>query len=255
MRSGSVVVLVIALAACTASAEMILFQDSFDTFSLGTTWQATAWGGATGAPDVKLLGGQSHGGELTLDMGSGNDNAEFKGIETVSSIPIDGMVSLTLDVRTTAANAHLPIEATLLGESGDWAQMYYTYTAWTNNYSDSAGNSDALGSWPSGMTPGTYRRFVITADLAGVTAEVYDQTDTLRWSQSFTSFNLSDLGDSVDVLLRQQKGLIEPPDGHYAPLVYVDQVTLTGYTPEPTTLTLLALGGLGLAVRRRRARN
>ena len=248
MRTGSVVVLVIALAACTASAEMILFQEDFNTFSLGTTWQATAWDGATGAPNV-LTGGVNHGGPITLQMASTTGSTAMKGIETIIPVSIDGMVSVTLDVRTTAANVNndTSIEATFLGESGDWAQMYYTYTAWTNHYEDSEGNSDSFGLWPSNMAPGNYRRFVITADLAGVTAEVYDQTDTLRWTQSFTNFNLSDLGDSVDIVLRQ--------DDYLGPIVFVDYVSVSGYTPEPTTLTLLALGGLGLAVRRRRARN
>ena len=253
MRTLSIAILMTALATSPASAGTVsLFQDDFDTFSLGTAWQATSWDGgvsgenATGVPDVTLAGGVTRSGAVTLEMASGTNDlgVEFKGIETIDSIPTTGVFSLTLDVRTTGANSHMPIEAALVGSSGEWMKMYYTYAAWKSNYDDSAGNHDDWGSWSSGTTPGEYRRWVMTIDDLGVTSEIYDASDTLRNTWTFTGLTLADLGSTAKLVLRQQLGGTPASPGTAAPRVWVDYVSLIADVPEPGTFVLLAAGGL-----------
>ncbi len=262
MRTLTMAALITVVATSAASGTTVtLFQDDFNSFALGTTWQATTWDGgvsgenATGAPDASLVGGVNHGGPITLQMGSlgdANTTAEFKGVETIASFPITNPFPLTLDVRTTAANTHMPIEVGLLGSSGEWMKMFYTYSAWTNNFLDSAGDSDSYGLWPSGMTPGAYRRWVMTVDDSGVTALVYDASDTLRWSDTFSGLKLADLGSTATLVLRQQKGGSTASPGTTAPTAWVDSVTLTANVPEPSTIILAALGLLGLMFRPRK---
>ena len=268
MRTLSIAILMTALATSPASAGTVsLFQDDFDTFSLGTAWQATSWDGgiagqnATGVPDVTLAGGVTHGGAVTLEMASGTNDlsVEFKGIETIGSIPITDVFSVTLDVRTTGANSHMPIEAALVGSSGEWMKMYYTYSAWTSNYDDSAGNHDDWGSWYSGTDPGAYRRWDMTIDDLGVTSQIFDAGDTLRNTWTFTGLTLADLGSTAKLVLRQQLGGTPASPGTAAPRVWVDYVSLIADGAEPGTFVLLAAGGLytigyGWGRRRRRRR-
>jgi MYXO-CTERM domain-containing protein len=245
MRKAVLLLLVLAAACAAAMAQPIeLFHDGFDTFALGTTWQATDWGGTPGAPNV-LIGGEAHSGPVTLHMASTSGTGTMRGIETAGTIDITGMVSLTLDVRTTAANTNntTPVEVSLLGETGEWMRQYYTYTAWTNHYDDSSGNHSAWGQWYSGMQPQYFRRYVKTVDLDGTHAQVYDETGALRWSQSYSGLTIHDLGSAADIVIRQHDAA--------NPHIWVDYATLSGYTPEPATLTLLALGGLGLLRRRK----
>ena len=258
MRVLCLVLLASVVVTGTAAADAILLEDGFNTFSLGTAWQATSWDGgtagenATGAPDVSLLGGVSHGGAVTLQMGSDGAPPEWKGIETIAAITAPGGASaLTLNVRTTAANAHLPIEVGLLGESGEWVKMYYTYNAWTTNYSDSDGNTASWGSWYSRTAPGSFRRWEMTIGVAGVVANIYDDLDVLRNTWTFAGPTLADFGSTVDVVLRQQRAGLDP--GSFPPTVYVDSVRVSS-VPEPATLSLLAFGGLGILARRRRTR-
>lgn len=255
MRTLIMAALIAAVAVGTASAATVTrFQDDFNTFTLGTSWQATSWDGgvagqnSTGAPNVTLTGGVTHGSAVTLEMASGtnNTNVEFKGIETITPIPITGLVSLTLDVRTTAGNSHMPIEVGLLGSSGEWMKMYYTYTAWTTNYDDSDGNHDAWGHWHSGTAPSEFRRWVMTIDDLGVTAEIFDASDTLRNTWTYPGLTLADLGNTATLVLRQQLGGTPASPGTAAPRVWVDSVTLTAVVPEPATAILFGCGVLGL---------
>lgn len=253
MRSLTLAILLSAATATAASAGTVVgFQDDFDSFALGTDWQATSWQGAVGVPDVTLAGGVNHNGPITLQMGSSQDDGEFRGIETIDSIPVSNVLSLTLDVRTTAANAHMPIEAALVGSSGEWVNMFYTYTAWTSNVTDSAGDSASWGQWYGGTQPQYYRRWVMTLDDIGLLAQVFDEPGTLRWSQTFTGLTLGDLGGTAKIVLRQQEGGVSP--GTAAPTVWVDYVALTGLVPEPSTFALAAFGLLGLAFWGRRRR-
>jgi hypothetical protein len=237
--------LLLAIPSPSAVGDVVLLQDNFDSFALGTTWQGTTWQGATGAPDGVLAGGVTQNGAVALRMNSVTGISDWKGIETIAPISLAGMRSITLDVRTTADNINnaSPIEVTLLGDSGKWMKFYYTYTAWQNNYLDSDGHTGVLGSWPSGMDPYQYRRWIFQVADGGVAVSVRDKDDVLRWGPtSFSSPSLSGLGSSVDIVLRQNKNL--------GSNIYVDYVTLTGTVPEPSTLVMaIGIGVTGLLAR------
>jgi hypothetical protein len=222
MKSQTVIAtgIVLLLAALTAdpckAGTISLFQDDFNSFSLGSAWQATAWQGATGAPST-LIGGVNSGGAITLQMGSSTTSTEWKGIETISAIPVGNVMSLILNARTTGSTTGLNashIEVTLRGSSGAWMKAYYTYEGWTNNYLDSDGNIGTFGLWPTPLLyPANYRRWTFAVDPLGVTASVIDDAGTVRWSQTYSSFTLDDLGSSVSIVLRQ--------DGFNSPTVCI----------------------------------
>lgn len=240
--------------ACASQAQAVmLFDDDFSTFSLGTTWQATSFDGATGAPDVAL----SSNGTL-LEMQSGTDNADYRGIETIASISTNYILSFTLDGRVDVLNtgsdaSPAAIELILAGSSGAWvkASASQNTTAgpdWSDDYADSAGNTAGSGSFAH--SPVTQlRRFVLSVDGTGVGLTVYNEDDSLNaFSASFANLTLGDFGDSVDIVLRQLK-----VSGGNNARGRVDFVTLSATTmPEPGTLWCTALGAAVLLGRRRR---
>jgi len=241
MRTPSFCACVLAVASSVAVGGRI-FQDDFDTFALGATWQGTTWGGTSGAPTT-LIGGASYNGAIALEV-AGTGSGAMRGIELINPLDVTGALSLTLDVRTSASNFSYPVEVSLRGETGAWMRMFYTYTAWTNNYDDSSGNAVSWGGWFGGMQPDYYRRYFMNVTDTGVDVAIYDEPGNLRWAQSFGGLSVSDFGNSVDVAIRQL-------DDHWATRIWVDYVSVSAVTPEPTTLTLLGLG-LAAMVRRRR---
>ncbi|QEG22894.1 PEP-CTERM sorting domain-containing protein [Mariniblastus fucicola] len=74
----------------------------------------------------------------------------------------------------------------------------------------------------------------------------YDQSLT-----GLADFTLAD-GESVEFLLDFVKDSTQGPSGHHT---YIDNFAITGSVsavPEPTSLAILGLAGLGLAIRRRK---
>ena len=183
-------------------------------------YRVTAWDGgvagqnATGVPDVVLTANVDHDGAATLQMTSSTNNAsaEFKGIETVAAIPTNGILSLTLDVRTTAGNSQDR------GRFGRVDEDVLHDTAWTEELRRRITD---WGDWHSGTRYDEYRRWVMTIDGTGI-AEIYDAGDTLRETWSFTGLTLADLGTTASVVLRQQLGGDFASPGTAAPTVWVD---------------------------------
>jgi hypothetical protein len=245
---------VVCLAANSATAVTIL-DDEFSSFSLGTTWKAASVLGATGEPDVTL---SSDGNFLT--MVSGSDNSDFRGIETIASIPTASYTSITLDARVKpgafgVSDSSRMIEVTLSGSSGAWVSAFASGNTapgpdWSDDYADSAGNSATTGSFAH-CAPlcDSFRRFILSIDGSGVALEVRNEDDTVHsFNPSFSNLTLSDFGSDITIALRHLKVLGGNNAGGLVDRVAVNAILV----PEPSTALLLASGLVAMAAGRRR---
>ena len=93
LRIALVLFAVLAWTVPHATAET-LFEDEFEFFELGETWQEHG----AGAPDLGLDVGFADDSEV-LQMSSSNFADEFRGIETISPISLVGLSDLTVDAH------------------------------------------------------------------------------------------------------------------------------------------------------------
>ncbi len=257
----SVVAVLVALGAvvclpAVATAETILLQDNFTSFSLGTTWQATSFGGATGVPqrlEVVDHAAATDGKSLELGSDSTLTPDEWRGIETSNAFAIAaGTTSVDLGARVEVdhdGESLASFELTLLGSSGKWASMRGTANPgaydtgddttydWVMIYADSEGNSAMSPRWHSNFE--FLRDWNLAVDGNGVMATVWNPDHlTKAWDTSVSNLILSDFGTDVRVVFRQ---LTEPAGASSQWIrAQVDEVALT-VVPEPSAATLLAV--------------
>ncbi|MEX2170838.1 MAG: PEP-CTERM sorting domain-containing protein [Pirellulales bacterium] len=232
----------------------IVLDEPFDSFVLGTTWQATP----AGAPN-ETLAFVNDGTTTYLHMASIGAVSEFRGIETIAPISLAGVASLVVDVRLRPINeggngTPSAAEVAVLGASGEFSRAVasspYSPGAWADSYIDSDGTNvkTDFAHCASGGCD-SYRRFVLTIDGAGTSMAAYNADGSLNaFSASNPALTLASYGSEVDIALRQMQVANE-----VAARGFFDSVTVsTTAIPEPTGMMLLGLGALGLFVLRRR---
>lgn len=105
----------------SASAGTVL-DDQFDSFVLGTTWQATG----AGVPS-DYLAFENNGTDKYLHMGSIGAVNEFRGVEAIAPISLAGVAQLVVDVRLRPINqggigTPSAAEVAVLGASGAFSR-------------------------------------------------------------------------------------------------------------------------------------
>ena len=128
MLRAMILVSGVLLASIPVSGET-LFQDEFEFFELGETWEEHE----AGAPDLSLSVIVVDGVEI-LQMHSSNLEDEFRGIETFESISLAGFSSITVDTRLRPINmgelgAVSSAEVAIIGSSGDYIRAFASNNA------------------------------------------------------------------------------------------------------------------------------
>ena len=193
-----------------------LFEDEFEFFELGETWQEHG----AGAPDVGLDVGFADESEV-LQMTSSGSADEFRGIEMISPISLLGLGDLTIDARLRPINQGVEgsiaaAEIALIGQTGEIVRAFASNNAgpdpesandWADHYEDSKGNIATSGPWPHcDAACDGIRNFVLSVTRDGTTIQAFDDLDDPdfpTWETSFDDFTLSDLGSSFKIALRQ----------------------------------------------------
>lgn len=216
----------------------ILFQDNFDSFSLGTIWQP---GPESIAPD-QTLQVINDGGKNVLDMASSYGGAIRRpGIATITPISTAGFTSITADVLfKSLSGTNVSMEFVLIGNLGGdrwYIQPFQNYhLAWDH--------SPNVIYTPT--SPGVYYDISLTMDFQGTHVALMDTSNNVLATADYAPNTLSTLGTSFTIALAQATGGTTPE-------AYVDHVTVVG-TPEPSTLAMLALSAASfLNIRRRRS--
>lgn len=204
------------LTLATACFGATVFEESFDSLELGTIWKEHG----AGAPNIEWAIIPAHDSQV-LSMRSNGEDDEYYGIETIDSISLTNVSSLTLTTRIRPINngvegARAAAEVALLGGSGEIARTFSSNNAgpdpesindWANHYEDSLGNFSDSPPWPHcDVACDAIRNFVLTITAEGTTLATFDDMHSLEepnWETTIDDFKLADLGISFKVAARQ----------------------------------------------------
>jgi hypothetical protein len=176
----------------------LLFSDHFQSFSLGTRWQAVK-----DAPPNVMLKATIDGDRTVLSMQSQADGTYCKAIETVEPIPLDGLKVLTVAILfQPRQGAHPPLELHVVG--GETTVRMLIQPDRVAAGAIRFGQEDASFS-PAGVYWNyRYYRFVLSLDDKGVTASFKDSVNPKPlWEKHFDKLTLATFGSSVKIMLRQ----------------------------------------------------
>ena len=189
----------------TGAGYAVLFRDDFDAFSLGARWAAIA----EGKPNLALHAA-ADGKRSVLRMRSQGDYGAYKGIQTVDSIPIDGLADLQIEVCFQPREGeNPPLEIRVVGASRGFRMYLQPHTPRRigagpfsrgqivddkhNKYSDN-------GVYETGQWCCAVMHF----DDRGALVVLKDDLN-LAWlcRLRFDAFRLRDLGEQITLQLRQ----------------------------------------------------
>jgi hypothetical protein len=208
----------------------VLFQDDFNTFSLGTTWQA-----AGNAPD-QALQVINDGGRSVLDMATSLNSA---GIETITPISLAGLTSITADLLFTSFQGSMELDIIGNGSGHErWYLQAYSSSAYRLSWDHDPANYEYIDQYGvnrviyAPMNRAQYYDVTLTLDSQGSHISIYDTSgNLLAPTCDYAANTLSSLGSNFTMSLLQGTG--------GAPVeTYLDSITVTG-APEPTPYALM----------------
>jgi hypothetical protein len=207
-----------------ASGEL-LFSDSFESFSLGTRWQAIK----DGPPNLSLRA-VIDGNRTVLAMQSEAENVQCRGIETIEPIPIEGMESVTVSTLFQPRQGYNPLlELHVVGGPATARLIMAPHALEVGADVTVAASATCQERYQTVLSKHygsnyRYDRFVLSLNAKGVTASFLDSVSPKpRWETHFDKVTLADFGSNVKIVLRQvtcDKG--HPSESH------VDWVTVRG---------------------------
>jgi hypothetical protein len=215
----------------SVSAVTTLFEDPFDSFELGTTWQPHG----AGVPQLAL----GTDGDA-LQMQSDNSATEFRGIESIDPISLDGLTNVTVNARLRPVNqgvegSRSAAEVAVFGSTGEFLRAFAANNAgpdpesvndWADLYADSKDNEASSGPWSHCDSPAcdAIRNLVLTVDATGTTFQSFDDDDnaTATYETHFDNFTFADLGSELTIALRQ-----EAVQGGDPVMGFFDSITVT----------------------------
>jgi hypothetical protein len=189
----------------------ILFQDTFETFALGTRWQGTR-----GGPPDDVLKAVSEDGRTALWMRNkpSVDEPVGRTIETIEPFPLQDLAAIRVDVVfKPSKKAPSPFEIWILGSSGKMVRVDLQPNAHHRIRCNAIDVSDfrrwvGLAGQDRPSPAEVYQngrryRSTLSVNRQGVELVLRDDVNlAVVYQTDFKRFTLADLGDSVRVLIR-----------------------------------------------------